>query len=347
MSDESEQKSEQASKRKLRKQREQGSLPRSADMASILNLVISIVIIVGTATTIMEQYSDLFDDVFTAMFLTEGSNPALGLQAVIRGVLVMTVPILVGSLAFIIVVVTLYQGGLPFSMQPLVPNFNRLNPAEGFGRMFNQRSWVEALFQLIRAAIWIIVSALVIWSIWGALLRIDLCGGICGLTVFQVLIYRWLPVALFVLLAFAGIEIIVQKGLYMKEQMMSKSELKRENKEQTGAPELRRERNRLRNQLAKEAENADPELANMCFYYGDVAVGIRYNPEDTPTPRVTARGKGEDAAALRRYISERGHPEMVHEKLAKKGYRISPGATINKEMFEDLAYAMTKMFGKK
>jgi len=346
MSDNSEEKSESASKRKLKKQREQGTLPRTADMATILNVVVALIILAATGTQIFERFHVMFDEIFIAMRQPWETAQVIGFTALVRGLFTMTVTIIFGTLAVLLLVITLYQGGLPFSMTPLAPDFNRLNPTQGFGRIFGRRSWIEAIFHLARALFWMLVSTIVIWTIWPSLFRVDLCGPTCGIDILYALVLRLLPITLFLLIVYLGFEMLVQKSLYLHEQKMSKSDVKRENKEQTGAPELRRERNRIRNQLAKEAENADKSLSNMCFYFGDVVVGLRYHPQLAPMPRVTAKASGEDAVHLRRYIVEQGHPSMAHERIATICSKIAPGATVNKEVYEDLAIAMSKMFGK-
>ncbi len=347
MSDNSEEKTEDASSRKLKKQREQGSVPRTADMSTMLNVIVGLIILAATGPRILAEYQIMFDSIFLAMRQPWGASQGLGLYALITGLLAMTVTIVIGTLSIMLLVTVLYQGGLPFSMTPLAPDFNRLNPAQGFQRIFGRRSWIEMIFHLTRVLIWFGVSAIIVWTVWPSLFLVDLCGPTCGLDILYVLVWRWLPVALFVLFCYLGFEMLVQKNLYMHEQKMSKSDVKRENKEQAGSPELRRERNRLRNQLKKEAENADKALANMCFYFGDIVVGLRYHPQTAPMPRVAAKAVGEEAVHLRRFIVEQGFPSMAHEKIARHCSRIAPGAAVNKDIFEDLAKAMTKMFAER
>ncbi len=344
MSDNSEEKTEQASRRKLRKQREQGSLPRTSDISSMLNVVVGLVILVVTGASIFSEYKLMFDQVYVAIRLPWDSAGGIGISALVKGLFGMTMTIVIGTLVVMLLVSTLYQGGLPFSLTPLVPDFKRLNPAQGFQRIFGRRSWIEVVLHLSRALVWLGVCALVVWTVWSSLFRIDLCGDTCGIDVLAALVWRWVIVTFVVLGSYLGIEMLVQHNLYMHEQKMSKSDVKRENKDQTGAPELRNERNRLRKELAKEAENADKSLSNMCFYFGDVCVGLRYHPQVAPMPRVTAKAKGEEAVHLRRYIIEQGYPSMAHEKIAQHCSRVAPGAPVGKDIFEDLAKAMTKMF---
>ncbi|MEP3299204.1 MAG: EscU/YscU/HrcU family type III secretion system export apparatus switch protein [Lentilitoribacter sp.] len=344
MSDNSEEKSEQASKRKLKKQRQEGSLPRTSDMATILNVIVALVIFASTGPRMFEHYSEMFDSIFIAMLQPSGTAQSIGLYSLADGIISLTIAIVVGTLAMLLIVTTLYHGGLPFSMKPLTPDFNRLNPSQGFTRIFGRRSWIEAIFHLMRALIWLAISALVIWTIFPSLFHIDLCGPTCGIDLAKVLFIRWFPVTLFILIAYLGFEMIIQKNLYLHEQKMSKSDVKRESKEQTGAPELRRERNRLRTQLAKEAENADKSLANMFFYYGDIVIGIRYHPQDSPLPRVAVKAQGPEAVHLRRYLTEKGLPSLAHEKIAVNCSKVAPGSPVNKQIYEDLAKAMAKMF---
>ena len=342
---ESEEKTEDASKRKLKKQREQGSLPRTADMTSILSVIIGIIILAATSRSIYASYAEMFDNIMLAMRMEGSQTMNIGLNTMISSVFKMTIALIAIGVTTTVLVTILYQGGLPFSMTPLTPDFNRLNPAQGFERMFNRRSFIEALIHLMRACIWFVICTILMWSIWPNLFRLDLCGNLCGLELSHALIWRFIPTTIFFLSVFMAIEMIVQKSLYLHEQKMSKSDVKRENKEQMGSPELRQERNRLRKELAKEAENADKSLANMCFYYADVAVAIRYHPKLAPIPKVSAKAKGEEAVHLRAYVQERGYPILAHPTIAIGCSKIAPGASVTKDLFEDLAIAMTKMFG--
>ena len=212
MSDNSEEKSEEASKRKLKKQREQGTLPRTSDMATILNVVVALIILAATFPQILERYHTMFNEIFIAMRQPWEMSQSIGIAALVRGLFIMTATIIFGTLAMLLLVTTLYQGGLPFSMKPLVPDFNRLNPAQGFGRIFGRRSWIEAIFHLSRALLWMVISTVVVWTIWPALFHVDLCGPTCGIDILYALIWRMLPVTLFVLIVYLGFEMLVQKA---------------------------------------------------------------------------------------------------------------------------------------
>jgi len=125
MSDNSEEKTEDASKRKLKKQREEGSLPRTSDMTTMLNVVVGLIIFVSTASLILTEYRIMFDAIFIAMRQPWDLSQVVGINALIKGVLGMTITIVAGTLSIMLLVTVLYQGGLPFSMKPLLPDFNR------------------------------------------------------------------------------------------------------------------------------------------------------------------------------------------------------------------------------
>ena len=109
MSDNSEEKTEDASKRKLKKQREEGSLPRTSDMTTMLNVVVGLIIFVSTASLILTEYRIMFDAIFIAMRQPWDFSQVVGINALIKGVLGMTITIVAGTLSIMLLVTVLYH----------------------------------------------------------------------------------------------------------------------------------------------------------------------------------------------------------------------------------------------
>lgn len=339
-----EEKTEQASNRKLRKQREQGSLPRSVDIVSMLNIVVSLVILASTFSMLYLGFSNLLSEVMETIRLDFESSAFLAVSATVSSIFSIGAMIVGTTIAIMILFVTLYQGGLPFSFTPLTPDINRINPASGFQRIFQTRNIVETCIQLVRITIWLSICALIVYFALSNLFRIDLCGKNCALALVSDLLFKIFIAAVLMMLVFGIAEIIIQRALYQKEQKMAKSEVKRENKEQYGSPEIRRERSRLRKELASESESSGVSRANMAFYYADMTVGIRFHPSVAPLPRVAVKAKGPNAGTLREDIEAAGYPIMAHERITKSCFKCAQGAPVRREVFEDLANAIAKMF---
>jgi type III secretory pathway component EscU len=85
----------------------------------------------------------------------------------------------------------------------------------------------------------------------------------------------------------------------------------------------------------------------MCFYFGEDAVGVRYHPQTSPLPRVTAKASGAKARVLRNTIKEKGFAELASKSITQSCMTVAPGGGVKREVFEDLAQAMNKMFEKR
>lgn len=347
MSDEGEAKTEEASPKKLRKQKEKGSVPKTADMAAIIHLIVGLGLFVFGAAGVVDDLERMFDGVFLGV--AQGWQ-ASALQAATDGrtVLFNLLFMLSGlSIAAVSVLTVLYHGGLPFSVTPLMPDFNRLNPAAGFARVFGRRSWIELGLQTVRLLIWSALSGLIFWGIYEHLFRIDLCGPSCAGGLSLALSQQWFGAALALCAVLLGAEFLAQKRLFLFEQRMSKSDVKREQKEQTGAPELRQARRRLQRELASSAGSSSKSDANYAFHWQGSVVGLRYHPKSAPVPRVTARASGAEGASLRAYFQKQRVPMAENTAIVSACLKLPPGTPISEDIFAEVAAAIGALMQSK
>ena len=129
---------------------------------------------------------------------------------------------------------------------------------------------------------------------------------------------------------------------------MTKTEVKREQKDSYGSPEVRSARGRAKQEAIAESEApkyAGAEKANLCFFTEDGAVGIRYHPQSTPIPRVTAIAKGREAAlALRKQLRDGGRRELEDATITNSCALIRPGMPVPTSVYADLGRGINKMY---
>lgn len=347
MNDEGEAKTEEASPKKLRKQKEQGSVPKTADMAAIVHLIVGLALFVFGGAGVVGDLERMFDTVLLG--LTEGwQSSALQATRDGRAILLSLLFMVSGlSIATVTVITVLYHGGLPFSVTPLAPDFNRLNPAAGFARVFGRRSWIELALQLTRLLIWSALTGLVLLGVFEHLFRIDLCGASCAADLAKGVSRQWLGAALALCVVLLGAEFLAQKKLFLFEQRMSKSDVKREQKEQTGAPELRQARRKLQREIASSAGSSSKSDANFAFHWKGSVVGIRYHPKTAPVPRVTARASGADGAKLRAYFQKQRVPMAENAVIVCACLTVPPGTPISEDIFGEVAAAIGALMQSK
>jgi len=149
-----------------------------------------------------------------------------------------------------------------------------------------------------------------------------------------------------VLIVSAGIESLVQKFVFLHEQRMTNTEVKRENKEQQGSPELRKERNRLRQEAREGGEASTINHANMCFYWKERSIAVRYHPEHAKVPMVTGRANSPvKCASLVKQVKDNGYPSLEHQGVVEAAFKIPPGSPMGEETHDQLIDALQKLYG--
>jgi len=251
-----------------------------------------------------------------------------------------------GTAFFVSVLVALiFNKGMLFVFKPIVPNFERISLSKGFERIYGSRGWAETAQALARFFIWAAIVALIIWLTLPRIKAIDRCGLSCAVEVSRDLGLAIAIAGIVVLLVSGGIDMLLQVFLFLREQRMSDSEVKREMKEQFGSREIRQERKRQRKENTEGAEFVGIQKANMCFYWQDSAVAIRYHPQHTPLPRISAKTRTKLASQkLREQVVGNGFPEMEHQAITETTLRSELGAGIDESIFNTFVQALQLMF---
>jgi flagellar biosynthesis protein FlhB len=127
-----------------------------------------------------------------------------------------------------------------------------------------------------------------------------------------------------VLIAFSLIDVPIQKLLYMREQRMSKQDLKEEHKNNEGRPEVKSRIRQLQRQMArrsirKTVPDADVVVVNPTHY----AVALKYDENKAQAPFVLAKGIDETALFIRQVARENKVEILELPPLARAIYNSS------------------------
>ena len=343
MADESEEKTLPATPRKLRKAREKGQVASSSDFVGGTHVILGVLAIVFT----WQGMAGLFSSTFSR---SVGHVPDPTLRAVSDG-LDLTVWGLIGALMPMLIVLwlgalvanMLHKRGIPFSLHPITPDFSRLSPAKGLKKIFSGRNGIEFGISLVRIVVWFAAIGLVLYLVIGQALFSSVCGiGCVGRASFEAVAMALIVAA--VLLLVAGlIDLPLQVSLFMKEQRMSPSEMKREQREQMGTPEMRSYR-RERAREILDAAAAVGEKPSLIIAEGRrIAVTIFFERGKTPIPIVLTKARGGAASVLVGGAAEREIPVERDRDLARDLYKtVEEGGRIKEKHFEKVALALAK-----
>lgn len=150
MGDTSEEKSQPATDKKLREARKKGQVAKSQDLVSgivILASTLSIAAIAPRAQVQVTALIDLTAQLYVEPFATVWPRLREAAQQLVIGI---TLPFVTVTLVMVVLTNVVTMRGFIFSVEPIKPEFKRINPAEGVKRIFSIRSFVEFIKGLIK-----------------------------------------------------------------------------------------------------------------------------------------------------------------------------------------------------
>lgn len=317
MSDDSGEKTEQPTAKRLRDARRDGDVPKSQDLSHTVTTLVWTLLLAGLSGFAADRIGSLLDFTWTQ---TDLSSPTamrdVGIAALKTFALLTILPLAIVALAGVFA--DFLQVGALFAPKRIVPQGSRLNPANGFKRVFSSDNLFELLKSLLKT---LVLGALLFWIVKHYLpdiLRLPKAElqAYMGLDRRMLLV---LGACIVVLFAFVSIgDRLFQNYSHRKRLRMSKSDVKREHKEDQGDPQLRGQRKRLHRQWSSQdarqaARNATALIVNPTH----IAIAILYDPAQTAVPTVTAKGEGHLARLMRREAEDAGVPVIRNVPLAR------------------------------
>ena len=299
----SEEKKLPASQRKLRKAREKGQVVTSKETIASAASAAALIYLYLRREAIWEK--------LLSLWVMDPRDQALPFaqQLETRGAIVSSLAfeVMLPLMALVIAVGVLLglavTGGPVFSVEPLSPNFSKINPASGFKRVFGRKAMMTFLMHMIRLTALATVLTLTLVAGWGALIRAPICGLDCATDTVQAVVQPMIIGAVATMTIMALFDYLVQRSEFMREQKMTQTEFKREIKDQMGDPHLRGQLRRDQRQMVQSPTGA--KRANLLVSAAPVViVGIRYVEGDTPAPLVVIKAKGVEPCKRLRGISK-------------------------------------------
>ncbi|MCG9683601.1 flagellar biosynthesis protein FlhB [Vibrio sp. Isolate23] len=297
---------EDATPRRLQQAREKGQVARSKELASVSVLIIGAIALMWFGEslaralyTLMGRLFDLSrDEIFDLPKLFDIALGSMGN--------------LLGPLLLILVVLFIAAfagaagiGGVSFSVEAAMPKWSKMNPLSGLKRMLGLQSWVELIKSILKVAL---VSGVAFYLIDAA--QEDLFQ--LSMDVYPQNIFHALDILLnFVLLISCSLLIVVaidipfQIWQHADQLKMTKQEVKDEYKETEGKPEVKGrirmlQREAAQRRMMSEVPQADVIVTNPEHF----SVALRYKQDTDKAPIVVAKGIDHMALKIREIARE-------------------------------------------
>jgi type III secretion protein U len=291
VSEDKDSKTEEPTWQKLKKAREKGQVARSEEFAPTVMFLFAVMYFWFGWDWLFANIKEVFESfsfVYTMDF-------ALALDNIIDKVMSKVIYSIILPFSLLMlaagVIGNVLQTGFIFSFDPVTPRGEKIDPIKGFGRIFSVKQLVKTLLATLKIiGMSIIIVYIVRLGITDYMHDIVQCDIKCQMLVFQSLLKKLIMILLPILIMVAAIDFMFQRVQFMKDQRMTKDEVKREYKNQEGDPEIkgaRREEQRrmLEQDMSKKIKESRVLVAGI-----NLVVALKYE-EDLPLPILMAIGK--------------------------------------------------------
>lgn len=334
-------KTEEPTHKKLEDAKRKGQSPKSQDAVAAAILGASLLVLTGAGPSMLERLTSVVQHALRqGMQATTTQEMMVLLTDMALDGLIASMPLVIVSM-LIAAIVLLAQVGVVFSFESISPKFEKLNPAEGLKKLVNARALVEfakSVFKAVAlgAVVWVIMRDLVPLLVGAAYLSAQGEAEVAWRSLLHLLAAGCL-----VFTVIAPLDFGLQRWLFMRDQKMSKDEVKREHKDSDGDPHVKGQQRQLREELANSAPQervpgATVVVTNPTHY----AVALRYDASESPIPVVVAKGVDEEAATIRAIAATHRVPMIANPPLARALHKLPLDQPIPDELFEAVAVVL-------
>lgn len=301
-----EDRTEQATAKRLEEARRKGQIPRSRELSMASVLMTGALVLYANGeqlTTSMRQMMTRALTIDTAS-LDDPAYMTRALGQAILAALDACTPLFV-ALIVAAFLGTISIGGWIFTPAPMAFKFERLDPVAGLGRMFSLNGLVEVIKALAKAGFIVLATVALLFGTMDQILGLSdqplghAMGSALSLTLLT------LAVCSGAVLLIAAVDAPYQLWSYARQNRMTRKEIQDELKESEGSPEVRSKVRQMQQEVARRrmlesVPQADVVITNPTHF----AVALRYDDARMRAPVVLAKGADATAARIREIATD-------------------------------------------
>lgn len=241
------------------------------------------------------------------------------------------------------------QVGWQVSTEPMKPSLNKINPINGFKRIFSKKS----IFELFKSILKVII---IFWVAYNTLkdkapmlfelYDINLKGAVA--LVGDIIIDTGLKISLFYFII--GIaDYIYQRRKFNEDMKMTKQEVKDEYKDTEGNPQIKqRQRQKMQEVSQRRMMQSVPEADVIITNPTHLAIALKYDADESVAPVVVAKGEDYVANKIKEVARENNIMIMENKPLARALYAtVDIGQEIPPELYEAVAEILALVYNSK
>lgn len=341
-------KTEAATPRRREEARKRGQVAKTMELGTGVTLVGVFLALQNLGgffvTSLTRLMQAAFQDWVLSPVVDGGFLQSIGLSAAIT-MAQLVLPVM--GLALILGVSSqLVQVGFMLVGEGLRPKFSRLNPIEGFKRIFSKRALVEMVKALLKISV---IGYVLYWSLRGQFNRFL---SMLEMPPSQAAELTWDIVCRVGILVGASIIVIAlldylyQRFEFEQSIKMTKQEVKEELKQTEGDPLIRskirqRQRQMAMNRMMQQVPSADVVITNPTH----IAAALKYDEATMDAPVVVAMGAGLVAQRIKDIAAENGIPMVENRPLARALFETATiGEAIPVQLYQAVAEVLAVVY---
>ncbi len=352
MADESsgQEKSEAPTSRRIQEARKKGDVAKSMEVPSAAVLLAGLLTLYYASDFMLGRFFLLLRHYLGNLHtfqITPGNMPMLTRESMLETGLIVA-PLM--AVIFITALAANYaQVGVLFTTEKLAPKFDKIDPIQGFSRLFSKQTLANVVKSIAKLAIICYVSYTeVMKALPGILPLMDQEPMPILAFMSRVAFWIFLKSAL-IIAVLAAMDYAFQRWQFMEKMKMTKQEIKDEAKQTEGDPHVKGRIRAIQMQMARqrmmsEVPKADVVITNPTR----LAIALRYDALAMAAPMVLAKGAGVIAQKIREIAGEHSIPLVEDKPLAQALYKsVGLNETIPENLFQTVAEVLAYVYSVK
>ena len=325
----------------------QGQFPRSAEVQTVFVLVGGLLAIKFVGHDLWQRLSHVVTNMLAHLHdipLTIKAMPGYGIDAALMFASCAG-PVLIGTTAGGLIAGAI-QNRFQTASEALAPKWERLNPVEGFQRVFSTKALVPTGISILKLSVvaaltYSEVKTLLNDPIFYTAVPVARIGGFIATAALSI---TWRVVTY--LAVIAAMDYGYQFWKNSRDMMMTKQEVKEEMKNSEGNPQMKARQRRRRavktvRQMLQDVPKADVIVTNPTHF----AIALKYDRKSMKAPKIVAKGTRLNALRIREIATKNQIPIVENKPLARMMFKYGKvGGEIPAQLYAAVAEVLAYVY---
>ncbi|MEX0944436.1 MAG: flagellar biosynthesis protein FlhB [Balneolaceae bacterium] len=313
-------KTEEPTQRKIEKAREEGNVSLSKEVSSVVLMIVSVVMFIGSGGFMYNRVEALFETFMmgSGMALENQDHAMEYLEMAMWYGFEMMTPLLI-VIFFVALLVNVIQTKGAFSTKAIEPKGNKINPVNGIKKIFSMKGFFELAKGFVKLFIVVVIVYYTVRNHMETFISFIIMPMEYSMTESGYHLLAFVSKVLAALFVLSVADALYQRFQHHKDLRMTKQEIKDEFKQMEGDPHVKGQRKkfgmalRQKKRLDHAILASDVVVTNPTHY----AVALRYDPDRNDAPIVMAKGQRLKALRIKELAKKYGIPIVENKSVAR------------------------------